>query len=185
MIPLLPSLRWWSSHLEALRRGEPGVDAAAAACRGCDMSGKDFVRGAIAGPLLLSVPLEGGASVTKRLRPGGDSAGLRLSGHGKWRREHLGAFSAAYGRAPFYIHLMPALEDAYGLSESDPRYDVLAGALYRVTMAWVGEHLRLREACAGNEALRRRMEEMKTKVNTDLSIFDAIFRFGKETALCL
>lgn len=135
--------------------------------------------------ILLSVPLVGGASVSKRLRAGSDATDLRLSDHGKWRREHLGAFSAIYGRTPYFIHLFPGLERIYHDSESDDSFLAFAEALRKLTESWISDYPVIERESVRNEAVRLRRMELKTKVNTDLSIFDAIFRFGKETALCL
>lgn len=144
-----------------------------------------MVRCCLDGGIMLSVPLVGGASVTKRLRADSDASGLRLSDHGKWRREHLGAFSAIYGRTPYFIHLFPQLEQVYHDSEYDDSFLRFAEALFRVTESWIPDYPVIEAESARNEAIRQRRLELKTKVNTDLSIFDAIFRFGKETALCL
>jgi hypothetical protein len=185
MIPAIPSLKWWSIHMESLLNGADVTEALLTANRLCSLAGKDFVRGTIANDMQLAIPLEGGASVSKRLRADSDMQQLKLSDHGKWRREQLGAFSAAYGKTPYFIHLYPELEEIYALSEENSSFQTFTLNLYNLTRRWIGEYFTLHSDTPQSETIRLCMEEFKKKVNTEISIFDAIFRFGKETALCL
>lgn len=123
----------------------------------------------------LTIPVEGGASVLKR-----KDADPVLSEHGKWRREHLGAWSAAYGRTPFYAHLMPQIEKIYLNSES-LTLDHFNRRLLEVACRWLDSRALEASGCT-IEAVRK---EIRTKVDPQLSIFDAIFRLGKETVFAL
>lgn len=123
----------------------------------------------------LTIPVVGGASVLKRR--GADPI---LSEHGKWRREHLGAWNAAYGRTPYYIHLMPQIEEVYAASESLTLSQFNARLLDIVT-SWIEPGI----LCTENPALESIRNEIKVKIEPSLSIFDAIFRLGKETAFGL
>lgn len=185
MYPLSASLQWWSIHIGLLCEGMEKDAARREASHRCGLSGKDFTRCLIAGDMMLSFPLEGGAGLTKRLRADSNSPTLILSDHGKWRREHLGALATEYGRTPFFIHLFPELTRIYDDSEKDKRVSSLAEAFYQETLKWLSDYAAVRDALPHNPSLRARAEELKRNVNKDYSIFDAIFRFGKETALCL
>lgn len=55
------------------------------------------------GPLLLSVPLEGGKHRQQPIRE------VRISHHTDWQRQHAQAIRSAYGRAPYYEHYGEAL----------------------------------------------------------------------------
>ena len=55
--------------------------------------------------MVLTVPVVGGASAAKRLKP----SELEISDHGDWTRIHLGAIEAAYGREPYFQHLFPEI----------------------------------------------------------------------------
>ncbi len=123
----------------------------------------------------LTVPVEGGASVLKRR--GADPV---LSEHGKWRREHLGAWNAAYGRTPFFPYLMPQIEEVYRRSEGMTLGEFTA-ALLDVAVSWIEPEV-LR---ADGEMIQAVRTETDVKVDRSLSIFDAIFRLGKESAFAL
>ncbi len=56
------------------------------------------------GPLLLSIPLQGGR------RKGRPLADTEIDYTHDWQRQHWGALYSAYGRAPFYEHYGPELE---------------------------------------------------------------------------
>lgn len=117
----------------------------------------------------------GGASVLKRR--GADPV---LSEHGKWRREHLGAWNAAYGRTPFFPYLMPQIEEVYRRSEGMTLGEFTA-ALLDVAVSWIEPEV-LR---ADGEMIQAVRTETDVKVDRSLSIFDAIFRLGKESAFAL
>lgn len=144
--------------------------------------GKEFARTRIDGRML-GVPVEGGAQTLKHA-----DANPLLSEHGKWRREHLGAWQAAYGRTPYFIHLMPEIEAVYRESELEAlTLEEFNQRLLRVAERWLqwDEEMRLPEGLPGRskpdfEAIA---EELRGKIRWDHSIFEALFRFGKETRL--
>ena len=129
--------------------------------------------------VVLTIPVEGGAKALKRRDsdPG-------ISGHGKWRREHLGAFETAYSKTPYFIHLMPQIEQVYRLPDGTP-LSLFRQALARVANSWLEIEDRREERGDGDNHALRYGEEVATKINLNLSIFDAIFRYGRDTALAL
>ncbi|MCM1369203.1 MAG: WbqC family protein [Candidatus Amulumruptor caecigallinarius] len=143
--------------------------------------GKDFARtliGGRAGDITLSIPVEGGASVLKRA-----NADPALSNHGKWRREHLGAWNAAYARTPFFVHLMPELEQVYA-NPSLHTLEEFNRELLNVALRWV-----IIDTNSNNcrdlivpAAIR---EERRKRIRNDHSVFETIFMLGKEAALAL
>lgn len=178
VIPFAPSLEWVREYLDSIADGEAPAAAAAEASERCGYRGKDFARthiSAAAGVSMLGVPVEGGASVLKRR-----DADPLISSHGKWRSEHLGAWNAAYGRMPYYQHLIPELEDAYAdaltlsLEEFNKR-------ILQIAMDWIDYG----DARKHKGRLNLKISEISIKVDPKLSIFDAIFRFGKETVFAL
>ena len=186
VIPFAPSAEWYASYLRAVASGLSADDAAVRACIAAGVVGKAFSRTLITGPqgpVRLTVPVDGGAGVLKRMG-GGDGMLLPsplLSDHGKWRREHLGAWNAAYGRTPYFPHLFPELESVYNSSEGES----LAGfslRLHRVAMRWRGSPFIDDE---NRVRLRGVMMEYETKVNSSVSIFDALFRLGRNTLFAL
>lgn len=146
--------------------------------------GRELARCIIAAPdggdLTLSVPVAGGAHAL-RSRDAIHAEHL-LSDHGKWRSEHLGAWQASYGRTPYFIHIFPEIETAYQRSQTQGyTLSMLADDMHSIVLRWIEEtrDVQLTPAAA------QRCAELATKLNTDLSIFDALFRFGKETGLAL
>lgn len=66
-------------------------------------------RGTIITPdaeMTLTIPVEGGISVVKRIPP----EQWQVSDRRPWRHTHIGALRAAYSRTPYYIHYGGAIE---------------------------------------------------------------------------
>ena len=169
MIPFAPSAAFY--------RFSPGAFSVPAPV----VQGKGVCRTLIAGGRMLSVPVEGGASALKR-RGVEDVA---ISQHGRWQEVHLGALRAAYGRTPYFAHLFPQIEKIYE-ERSKGSLSRFNEALHRLALRWLGmeegDDGRLREWFLSNpERAREIAEEMRSNINMEYSIFDAIFRLGKET----
>jgi len=62
---------------------------------------------------------------------------IRVSAHGKWQREHLGAIRAAYGKSAGYPHLEEALEGLYGDSGITLMADFSRRSI-SILSAWAG-----------------------------------------------
>ena len=174
--PFAPSADWWRRYLRLRMEGLESPEAAAGASAAAGTKGKDYARSQIAGGVRIGVPVEGGASVLKR------GSNPRLSEHGKWRREHLGAWQAAYGRTPYYEHLMPLLERIYAESEREElTLEEFNRRLLRLAESWIAGDGAIASIENERERLQERISETVRKVNGENSIFDAIFRLGKET----
>lgn len=173
--PFLPAAGWVSEYMNLISLGVSETEARSAATGKCGIAGKSFARCQIAtGPL--TVPVEGGASRLKR-----KDANPLVSEHGKWRREHLGAINAAYGRTPYFIHLMPEIEEAYSDTEG-LTLEQFNSRLLDTVLIWINvEEFR---GCRGEEFSRIR-REASAKVDARLSILDPLFRLGKETVFAL
>lgn len=148
--------------------------------------GKELARTLIAGDRLLSVPVEGGASRLKRLPQG--LAEIMISDHGAWRREHLGAWNAVYGKTPFFPYLYPLIEEAYA-NHSHGSLSEFNDALWKIALDFIQADETLsavRELADHNpDRLEEIRKELTTKVNLNYSIFDAIFRLGKNVIFLL
>lgn len=186
VIPFAPSAGWYACYFRAVALGLTADEAAARACVETEVMGKAFARSVITGPQgpeRLSVPVDGGAGVLKRLGGalGASLPSPLLSDHGKWRREHLGAWNAAYGRTPYFQHLFPELESVYAASGRES-LDGFNRRLHAIALRWLGS-----TACAveNRERLRGVIREYETKVNSSVSIFDALFRLGRNTIFAL
>lgn len=171
--PFTVSLGWLEIYRQSLRKGLSEHEARLAADKAEGIVGKTFARCRLDN-LTLTVPVEGGASVLKRR-----DANPILSEHGKWRREHLGAFDALYHRTPFYEHLMPEIEEVYVSSEG-LTLEEFNSRLLEIALRWldIGD--------TGNTNAARFHEirdRMRASIIPGLSIFDAIFRLGKTTGL--
>ena len=170
VIPFAPAL----DAVRKLRNGE------------CVHWGKDLARTRIAGDVLLSVPVEGGASRLKR--KGVDPAELNISDHGAWRREHLGAWNAVYGKTPFFQHLYPLIEKVYN-EHSHASLAEFNAAMWCVVTDFLGSDAAMNDLERMKGEVPRRFEdirnELATKVNLNYSIFDALFRLGKNIIFLL
>jgi len=170
--PLGVTSEWMGVYLHALRDGLCQEESRQTANHAYGVSGKQFARCPISTGVL-TVPVEGGGSVLKR-----HDADPILSEHGKWRREHLGAWNAAYGRTPYYVHLMPEIEEVYMHSEG-LRLEEFASRLLDVARDWLDSD------AIGAPLPESVREEVRRHIRLNLSIFDALFRLGRETVLGL
>lgn len=172
--PLTVTPAWICAYLDALREGSEHGAAATKATKACGPQGKEFARCRIRIGTL-TVPVAGGGNALKRR-----DADPVISEHGKWRREHLGAWQAAYGRTPWFEHLMPDIAAVYDGSEG-LRLEEFNVRLLQVALRWLDP--------AATGPLPARLDSVReaTRAATDpsLSIFDALFRLGKEAVFAL
>lgn len=173
--PFAPSAAWMAEMLRQEAEGQDSLQSRLAANRLCGIEGKDFARCEIEGRRL-TVPVEGGGSQLKRRL-----ASPMLSEHGKWQREHLGAWNAAYGRTPFYPHLMPMLEEVYAEADGSMPLEEFNSRLLLAAIDW----LDYQDVAADRERLADFINAYKKRVAPQLSIFDLIFRYGKDSVFAL
>lgn len=128
----------------------------------------------IAGGQRLSIPL---------VKQSPDPNDPLISDHGRWRDVHLGAWNAAYGKYPFFIHLYPQLKAVYQ-TKSHSTLSHFNQALAKLIENWIPvekmkpEINRMRQENPTRYAEIR--QEYETLINAEYSIFDAIFRLGHE-----
>ena len=133
--------------------------------------------------MVLTVPVVGGASAVKRLKP----SELEVSDHGDWTRIHLGAIEAAYGREPYFQHLFPELAPVIAAHPQQlARLNVL---LMERMMRFIGyrENIsEIRSLREGNSercaAIARRLE---AKVDPTHSFLEPLFRLGPDAIFLL
>lgn len=179
MIPYLGSAGWYARHvgeLLGLPSGLPpeGMDPARL-LRTVIMSAT--------GERLLSVPVAGGAHAFRRHA----TMDAPLSEHGDWRRVHLGAINAEYGRTPCFAHLYPAIERALDARHTTLRQ--VSEPLHSMVMSMLLPQRGCPEAMAAlrEEWLRRSgffMEmarETEPHVCPDVSVLDLLMRHGAAT----
>lgn len=146
------------------------------------ISPRSLARTTIAGDRILSVPVEGGASALKR--HGARICDLSISDHGRWRQEHLGAWQAAYRKTPYFSFLFPEIENAY-LTASHGSLLYFNRELLHIALRFLDIE-GTRESILEMKRLHpSRLEEViyetEAKVNINYSIFDSLFRLGKNT----
>lgn len=145
--------------------------------------GKDLARtrilSASGSEVLLSVPVTGGSHALKSR----SRADVMISQHGRWQDVHLGAWRAAYGRTPFFSHLFPEMEMIY----AEKSHGVLAAfneAMHRLALKWLGLPASadaVRKALESNpERFKSVIGEYRCNLTPEISVFDLIFRYGKE-----
>ena len=150
-----------------------------------DPGGKERPRTLTEGDLMLSVPVAGGAASLKRKY----LTNPVISGHGRWQDVHLGALKAAYGKAPYFIHFFPALEEIYG-GMSTGSLEKFNLKLHQTVCDGLGLDPvlieMLREMPTEDlERLRRIGGEKRRIINMKHSILEVLFRLGKEGMLVL
>lgn len=168
--PLTVTPVWLREYIRKRLEGANYENAARSANIATGIKGKNYARMEIKTGRLI-VPVEGGAGILKR----GNSEPV-LSEHGKWRKEHLGALNAAYGKSPYYEHLIGEIEEIYNSSAGET-LEEFNRKMLDTAMRWldVDAYLpRKREFESKREEILRNMDDT-------LSIYDAIFRLGRET----
>lgn len=180
--PLTVTPAWLDAWFRASSRCSDRASWLEEALRAAPTAGKDFARLRLR-DVTLTIPVEGGSNALKR-----HNACPRISEHGKWRREHLGALDAVYRRTPFYAHLMPEFERIYSESEGKTleefNNDMLLLALRWLDVGDGALRSETQSESTGRTLLFTTIRhELTSKINPGISIFDAIFRLGKETGL--
>ena len=133
--------------------------------------------------MVLTVPVVGGSSAAKRMRPGQ----LEVSEHGDWTRIHLGAIEAAYGREPYFQHLFP--EIAAVITAHPQQLARLNVLLMEKMLDFIG----YREAIEGFRDLREANPErckdiatrLESKINPGHSFLEPLFRLGPDAIFLL
>lgn len=176
---------WLAEYFRRRNCGTNDCEARLRADIAANVTGKGFARSVIRGAnkdiyaslpvITLTIPVAGGSSVLKRR-----NADPLLSEHGKWRREHLGALSASYGRTPFYDHLMPEIEAVYVRSEG-MTLEEFNSRMLNVALGW----LEITAVMRDRERLSSVISCISARVERDISIFDSIFRLGRETSFAV
>ena len=133
--------------------------------------------------MLLTVPVVGGNSAAKRLKP----EDLMVSDHGDWTRIHLGAIEAAYGREPYFQHLFPEIVSL--IEEHPQQLSHLNFLLEEKMLRFIDYHdaighvtdLRKSnpERCT---AIARRLE---AKIEPSHSFLESLFRLGPDAIFLL
>ena len=183
MIPFAASAEWYVAYFRSLSQGMEKREAEARAREATGDDRRALARTRIVDgegrELMLTVPVAGGAP---RLKKTHSPESLILSDHGNWRHIHLGALEAAYGRAPFFIHLMPLLREAY-----NDETDSLAGFNATIdgaikTFLFHGGDVPGRFPELSAQA-RERAQEVLKEVKGEVSIIDALMRLGPQILL--
>lgn len=83
------------------------------------------------GPLLLTVPVVGGRSAKLPMTD------IRIDYKQDWQKQHWGSLFSAYGRAPFFEHYGPALEQIIR------KKNILLAELNLAALQWIVQELNL------------------------------------------
>lgn len=175
--PFSLSIAWMRIYLRELLAGKPDADCRRVADSELAITGKQFARCKLANGESLTIPVEGGASVLKRR-----NANPQLSGHGKWKREHLGAWNALYGKFPYFQYLMPEIEEVYSRYNTGDSLEQFNSALLNIVLDWI-------EAESVVDTLRnencRKEFDLPQIEDDSLSVFNLLFREGKRSVFGL
>lgn len=149
---------------------------------GARFVGKALARTLISGERLLSVPVIGGSSMLKHTR--GNMAQIMISDHGRWRQEHLGAWNATYGKTPFFQYLFPEIERVY-MERSHSTLQEFNDSLFGIVTTFLDPDTLLPSLNELKNTNPERFAELRMeyerKVNLNYSIFDALFRLGRNS----
>lgn len=185
--PYAATVEWYVEWLKNRINGS-STGSIAVANKKCCVGGKDYSRTWLltgkGEKLMLSMALEGGSGRLKNI----DSfEEIRLSNHGNWRKNHLGAIEAVYRKAPFYDFIIDELQEVYNNYEletlasfngaiHDCVVKSLTGGIYSDALNNLGEK---------NVVIIERGAEIAGHTDPTVSIIDPLMRFGPETLLML
>lgn len=182
--PYAASLRWYARWFGARLKGLDDNEAIGVANRQCGVHGKDYTRAAIgkaSSPMMLSVAVEGGSAVLKRT---GAERRATVSLHGRWPHTHLGALEASYGRAPYYQHVMPGIQEILGSVETSDSLSDLNRRIHGWLSGFIDTGLSYDPVGVGR-SVALRGAEIYAGLDAELSVIDALMRYGPETTLAL
>lgn len=136
-------------------------------------------------PVMLSVPVAGGASTVKRLPAGR----WRISMHGRWPAMHFGALEAGYGATPFFRELADDLHDIYlSVGEGD-EFGIFTERLRDIALDFISAEDLTKDWRNMNDTEKRRISaaarSMRMESREDLSFFDTIFRYGADAIFAI
>ncbi len=194
MIPYLASSALYSRWLFHRIAGAGDSEAWSKAFSESGASPRDAARTCVAGggkqpPLILSIPIEGGASRVKKGRP----EEWNISLHGRWSAVHLGALEAAYSATPYYPHLIgdlkPILSDC---REGENLLNFNQQLHERITDFMQIENLlpQIREEVEFKDGTLK-IPELWVKTghsvnnNSEMTFLDSIFRHGRRALFTL
>lgn len=148
------------------------------------VSNREKTRTVLDKDIVLTIPVVGGSSTLKRRDL--DYNSVLISAHDDWQRRHLGAWNAVYGKTPYFIHIFPELEKIYNefsygkLIDFNRKINDLAFSLMDF------ENLKdYVEKAYGFELdkTRRLREDIEHHVKMDKTVYDALFRYGREVGI--
>ena len=214
-VPYAASNEWygrWLLHfaeegndMQAILKANAGEESARGFAR-------TLIRGADGRETVLSIPVAGGA---RALRDSRKIDEILLSDHGDWRRVHLGAIEAAYGRTPFFNHIFPDLKEVYAAPFFTLREFNLA--IHKIISSFILRNITAEdvralkftasqgcrissqnpvtskslESCGNGGSQKtavtflKRIEEVGALIVPSLSSIDSLMRLGPETLLGL
>ncbi len=132
---------------------------------------------------MLTVPIVGGSSAAKRLKP----KDLEISSHGDWTRIHLGAIDAAYGREPYFQHFFPELApiiDHYPKQLAHLNVFLMEKMMEFIGYADAHEEIKkLKEA--NPERFKNISKRLQSKIDPRHSFLEPLFRLGPDSLFLL
>ena len=183
--PYLPSLRWYSLWLDALnnKAKEPVAIETASFSVGPRNYARAILNDFRGGSQVISIPIEGGSRLLRNPLNLEDAV---LSEHGNWRKNHLRALEALYGKSPFYDHLASALTEIY-LDRSLVALKDFNVAIHRLLTRFLISNLRPGDfnLLLRNPVIKLRGKEMSVGMDMETSIIGPLMKYGPETILAL
>lgn len=186
--PYMASAQWYAVWLKSISNGMNEIDAIQTANRVNGIERKELVRCRImtgkGESLLLSMAVEGGS---RKLREINKEQGLSLSAHGNWRKNHLGALEALYGKTPFYEHIMSGLFPVFKNQDLTALSSFNSG-IHKVLSEFLLGDFYFNEKnnpFSENVVLMERGKEIAKRINPKISIIDSLMHLGRESLLAL
>lgn len=186
--PYAASAVWYNAWLGAITSGLSDDDSIILANKKTFISGKALARTIlISGKgerLMLSMAVEGGARQLRNIK---DNSLIFLSDHGNWRKNHLGAIEALYGKAPFYDYIIGELKPIYQNNDL-MTLSSFNSAIHKVFKKILLEKIsfeRLNNLSAENVVIKERGKEISLNISPEISILDPLMKIGPETLLAI
>lgn len=175
--------RWLGSIIEEEARPANAIASANRMFPTPRFLARTFIRPRHGEELMLSIAIEGGA---RKLRDFSYKAPLTLSHHGNWRRTHPLALEAAYGKTPFFPHFAPLLNEIY-FDSALTTLELFNSEFHKAIADFLFGSLSMHDILRmGSKSLiLKRGEELSGAIDRDISIIDALMKFGPETIFAI
>lgn len=183
--PYLASAGWYNRWLGAMKvygDDETAIKQANCFIKDGRILSRTRIRNSGGDDIILSIAIQGGS---RQLRSLHLNNVFWLSAHGDWRKNHISAIEAAYGKKPFFSHVFNKLKDCFTVNNEDNSLQTFNLALHNVIKKLLLGNIGIENIVSLEDNLRviERGKELANEIDEEISVIDALMQLGPEAIL--